>query len=51
MKINALGYASTSKSGDILDVYYPRIEFNGNEVNALDLKNISSSKKSIGWRS
>ena len=47
MKINALGYASISKSGDILDVYYPRIEFNGNEVNALDLKNISSSKKII----
>jgi len=38
MKINAVGYATISKSGDILDVYYPEIDFNG-------LKLISKTQK------
>ena len=36
MKINAVGYATISKSGDILDVYYPEIDFNGLKT---DIKN------------
>jgi len=47
MKINAVGYATISKSGDILDVYYPEIDFNGLKTDIKNSKNLSSSKKLI----
>jgi hypothetical protein len=47
MKINAVGYATISKSGDILDVYYPEIDFNGLKTDIKNSKNFSSSKKLI----
>ena len=47
MKINAVGFATISKKGDILDVYYPEINFNGSKTDIKNSKDISSSKKLI----
>ncbi len=43
MKINALGLTTESSDGDILDVYFPYIEF-GKDKNIDNYKIISSSK-------
>lgn len=47
MKINAIGFATTSMSGDILDVYYPEIDFDGTKTDIKNSKEINSSKKLI----
>lgn len=44
MKINAVGFATTSMSGDILDVYYPEIDFDGTKTDIKNSKEINSSK-------
>ena len=47
MKISALGFATTSKSGEILDVYYPKIDFDEEKINITNTKSVSLNKKTV----
>ena len=47
MNIKAIGLISKSANGDILDVFYPVINFNGKKTEIDNLDNIESSKEII----
>ncbi|MDC3375779.1 2,3,4,5-tetrahydropyridine-2,6-carboxylate N-succinyltransferase [Gammaproteobacteria bacterium] len=47
MNINAIGLISKSANGDILDVFFPVINFNGEKTEIDNLDNIESSKEII----
>ena len=47
MNINAIGLISKSANGDILDVFFPVINFNGEKTEIDNLDNIESSKENI----
>ncbi len=46
MNIKAIGIANKSSNGDILDVFYPNIEFGNKKINN-EIKNINSNDKEI----
>ena len=46
MNIKAVGIANKSSNGDILDVFYPNIEFGNKKINN-EIKNINSNDKEI----
>jgi len=46
MNISAIGIANKSSNGDILDVFYPNIEFGNKKINN-KIKNINSKDKEI----
>ncbi len=46
MNIKAIGIAKKSSNGDILDVFYPNIEFGNKKINN-EIKNINSNDKEI----
>ena len=47
MNIKAIGLISKSANGDILDVFFPVINFNGEKTEIDNLDNIESSKEII----
>ena len=44
MKIEATGILNKSKSGDILDVFYPSIDFDGRKTNSYNFKYLVTNK-------
>ena len=51
MKINATGIANKSSSGEILDVFFPIINFNGKttEIHSLGEVGLSKEILEISW--
>ena len=47
MKIEATGILNKSKSGDILDVFYPSIDFDGKKTDSYNFKNLDTNKEII----
>ena len=47
MKIEATGILNKSKSGDILDVFYPSIDFDGEKTDGYNFKNSDTNKEII----
>ena len=47
MKIEATGILNKSKSGDILDVFYPSIDFDGKKTDGYNFKNLDTNKEII----
>jgi hypothetical protein len=47
MKIKATGLINRSLNGDILDVFFPIIDFNGKKTDIHDLNSIGSEKETI----
>ena len=47
MKIKATGLINRSLNGDILDVFFPIIDFNGKKTDIYDLNSIGSEKETI----
>ena len=47
MKIEATGILNKSKSGDILDVFYPSIDFDGKKTDGYNFKNSDTNKEIV----
>ena len=47
MKIEATGILNKSKSGDILDVFYPSIDFDGKKTDSYNYKNLDTNKEIV----
>ena len=47
MKIEATGILNKSKSGDILDVFYPSIDFDGKKTDSYNFKNLDTNKEIV----
>ena len=47
MKIEATGILNKSKSGDILDVFYPSIDFDGKKTHGYNFKNSDTNKEIV----
>jgi 2,3,4,5-tetrahydropyridine-2-carboxylate N-succinyltransferase len=47
MKIEATGILNKSKSGDILDVFYPSIDFDGKKTDGYNFKNLDTNKEIV----
>lgn len=47
MKIEATGILNKSKSGDILDVFYPSIDFDGEKTDGYNFKNSDTNKEIV----
>jgi 2,3,4,5-tetrahydropyridine-2-carboxylate N-succinyltransferase len=47
MKIEATGILNKSKSGDILDVFYPSIDFDGKKTDSYNFKNLDTNKEVV----
>ena len=47
MKIEATGILNKSKSGDILDVFYPSIDFDGKKTDSYNFKNLETNKEIV----
>jgi 2,3,4,5-tetrahydropyridine-2-carboxylate N-succinyltransferase len=47
MKIEATGILNKSKSGDILDVFYPSIDFDGKKTDSYNFKNLCTNKEIV----
>ena len=47
MKIKATGLINRSKNGDILDSFFPIVDFNGKKTDKQDLSNIESEREII----
>ena len=47
MNIEATGLINRSKNGDVLDVFFPVVNFNGEKTDTQDLNNIESEREII----
>ena len=47
MNITATGLINRSRNGDVLDVFFPVVNFNGEKTDIQDLNNIESEREII----